>query len=102
MLLRRTLLAAALCAAALPAAAQQQVNVICPMAAEWCNMAATEFEKTTGIKVSLANMRPSDLGYLVTTVTVHLDNQHRTLTARVGAGQVDAAHRGDRCLAGLE
>ncbi len=34
-----------------PAAAQQQVNVICPMAAEWCNMAATEFEKATGIKV---------------------------------------------------
>ena len=38
---------------ALPAAAQQQVNVICPMPAEWCNLAATEFEKETGIKVAL-------------------------------------------------
>jgi len=53
MLLRNTLLAAALGALALPAAAQQQVNVLCPMAAEWCNMAATEFEKATGIKVAL-------------------------------------------------
>ena len=53
MLLRNALLAATLGAAALPAAAQQQVNVLCPMAAEWCNMAATEFEKATGIKVAL-------------------------------------------------
>src|ERR1700682_2137146 len=53
MLLRRTVLAATLCVVTLPAAAQQQVNVICPMAAEWCNMAATEFEKATGIKVGL-------------------------------------------------
>jgi len=57
MLLRNALLtttlSTALCAFALPAAAQQQVNVLCPMAAEWCNMAATEFEKATGIKVAL-------------------------------------------------
>ena len=42
-------------ALALPAAAQQ-VNVICPMAAEWCNAAATEFEKATGIKVAMTLM----------------------------------------------
>src|SRR6476619_5792223 len=32
---------------ALPARAQQ-LNVICPVQAEWCNLAATEFEKETG------------------------------------------------------
>jgi iron(III) transport system substrate-binding protein len=37
--------------APLPAAAQ--LNVLCPMAAEWCTLAATEFEKTTGIKASM-------------------------------------------------
>jgi iron(III) transport system substrate-binding protein len=37
---------------ALPAAAQQ-LNVICPVQAEWCTLAATEFEKETGIKVGL-------------------------------------------------
>jgi iron(III) transport system substrate-binding protein len=31
----------------------QQLNVICPVQAEWCSLAATEFEKETGIKVGL-------------------------------------------------
>ncbi len=35
----------------MPAAAQ--LNVLCPMAAEWCSLAATEFEKATGIKPSM-------------------------------------------------
>jgi len=37
----------ALLLAPMPAAAQ--LNVLCPMAAEWCSLAATEFEKATGI-----------------------------------------------------
>jgi iron(III) transport system substrate-binding protein len=37
---------------ALPASAQQ-LNIICPVQAEWCTLAATEFEKETGIKVGL-------------------------------------------------
>ena len=37
---------------ALPAASQQ-LNVICPVQAEWCSLAATEFERETGIKVGL-------------------------------------------------
>jgi iron(III) transport system substrate-binding protein len=44
--------AALLTSLALPAAAQQ-LNVICPVAAEWCTLAATEFEKETGIKVGM-------------------------------------------------
>ena len=36
-----------------PAGAQQQLNVICPVQAEWCNLAATEFERDTGIKVAM-------------------------------------------------
>jgi iron(III) transport system substrate-binding protein len=43
---------ALLTGAALPAVAQQ-LNVICPVQAEWCTLAATEFEKETGIKVGL-------------------------------------------------
>ncbi len=31
----------------------QQLNVICPVQAEWCSLAATEFEKETGIKVAM-------------------------------------------------
>ena len=34
-------------------AASQQLNMICPVQAEWCSLAATEFEKETGIKVGL-------------------------------------------------
>jgi iron(III) transport system substrate-binding protein len=39
--------------AALPAAAQQ-LNVICAVQAEWCTLAATEFERQTGIKATMA------------------------------------------------
>jgi iron(III) transport system substrate-binding protein len=39
-------------AGAAPAFAQQ-LNVICPVQAEWCNLAATEFERETGIKVAM-------------------------------------------------
>ncbi len=47
--------AALLAALALPAAAQQaQVNVICSVQADWCNMIQTVFAKTTGIKVNMA------------------------------------------------
>src|SRR5579862_785060 len=53
MRVSRALIMLAIGSTALPALAQQQVNVLCPMAAEWCNMAATEFEKATGIKVAL-------------------------------------------------
>jgi len=55
MRLRNPILVAALGLVSLQAAAQQ-VNVICPMAAEWCNMAAKEFEKASGIKVALTLM----------------------------------------------
>lgn len=47
------LVATTLCAGtALPAAAQQ-LNVICSVQAEWCTLAATEFERQTGIKVAM-------------------------------------------------
>ena len=36
----------------LPASAQQ-LNVICPVQAEWCNLAATEFQKETGIRIAV-------------------------------------------------
>ena len=34
-------------------AAHAQLNVICPVQAEWCSLAATEFEKDSGIKVAM-------------------------------------------------
>jgi iron(III) transport system substrate-binding protein len=41
-------------AASVPAAFAQQVNVICSVQAEWCNMIQTVFVKTTGIKVNMS------------------------------------------------
>jgi len=51
----RTLIACAVFCAAFfaDAADAQQLNVICPVQAEWCSLAATEFEKETGIKVAM-------------------------------------------------
>lgn len=49
--------AAALAAAftAQPAAAQgQQVNIICSVQAEWCNLIQTVYSKTTGVKVNMS------------------------------------------------
>src|SRR5262245_61478675 len=54
--IRRVLQLAALGAAAMPAHAQDagQLNVICSVQAEWCNMIQTVFAKTTGIKVNMS------------------------------------------------
>jgi len=43
----------ALAATLAASAAHAQLNVICPVQAEWCSLAATEFEKDTGIKVAM-------------------------------------------------
>jgi iron(III) transport system substrate-binding protein len=52
----RTPLAALVLALALPAGAAtaQQLYVICSVQAEWCNLAAVEFEKETGLKAAMA------------------------------------------------
>jgi iron(III) transport system substrate-binding protein len=42
-----------LCALPLAAAAQGQVNIICSVQAEWCNMMSTVYTKTTGTKVNM-------------------------------------------------
>ena len=58
MSLIKTALAAAALAtlAAAPVRAQDagQINVICSVQAEWCNMIQTVFAKTTGIKVNMS------------------------------------------------
>ena len=52
---RRLPLLAALATLAVPAFAQQgQVNVICSVQAEWCNMIQTVFARSTGIKVNMS------------------------------------------------
>ena len=45
---------AALAALSLGAAAQGQVNIICSVQAEWCNMLSTVYARTTGVKVNVA------------------------------------------------
>jgi iron(III) transport system substrate-binding protein len=47
-----SVVALAFCFGAAPTRAQQ-LNVICPVQPEWCNAAATEFERDTGIKVAM-------------------------------------------------
>lgn len=56
MILRRRLVAALTLAAAPMAHAQEggQLNVICSVQAEWCNMIQTVFTRTTGIKVNMS------------------------------------------------
>ncbi len=43
-----------LAAFSLAASAQGQVNVICSVQAEWCNMIATVYQRTTGTRVNMA------------------------------------------------
>src|SRR3954466_14510884 len=43
-----------LAATAGAAAAQGQINVICSVQAEWCNMISTVYARTTGTKVNMA------------------------------------------------
>jgi len=50
--LTRLLAAAALFSAA--AAQAQQVNIICSVQAEWCNMISTVYARTTGVKVNMS------------------------------------------------
>lgn len=50
----RTTLAAAALLAASSFASAQQVNVICSVQADWCNMIATVYARTTGVKINLA------------------------------------------------
>ena len=45
---------AAGCLAAGAAAAQGQVNVICSVQADWCNLIQTVYAKTTGVKVNMS------------------------------------------------
>jgi len=53
--IRHLPLATFIAAASLPALAQEgQINVICSVQAEWCNMIQTVFAKTTGIKVNMS------------------------------------------------
>jgi iron(III) transport system substrate-binding protein len=51
--MKRYLLGAALAAASLSAAAQGQVNIICSVQAEWCNLMSTVYARTTGTKVNM-------------------------------------------------
>jgi iron(III) transport system substrate-binding protein len=48
----RWLSVAAFCCTVIPAAAQQ-LNVTCSVQADWCTLAATEFERQAGIKVAV-------------------------------------------------
>ena len=53
-LLPRRLAAAVLCAGAAFSVTAQQLNVVCSVQAEWCTLAATEFERETGVKATMA------------------------------------------------
>jgi len=54
MTMQRWAVFAAACAWAGGVAAQGQVNVICSVQADWCNMIQTVFAKSTGIKVNMS------------------------------------------------
>ena len=51
--MNKNLWAAALLLAAGGAQAQGQINVICSVQAEWCNLMSTVYSRTTGVKVNM-------------------------------------------------
>lgn len=51
--MKRVLSSMVLAGAAFGAAAQGQVNMICSVQAEWCNLMTTVYAKTTGVKVNM-------------------------------------------------
>src|SRR3569623_2695146 len=53
IVMRKLIFAAALAGAA-TAASAQQVNIICSVQAEWCNMISTVYARTTGVKGNLS------------------------------------------------
>jgi iron(III) transport system substrate-binding protein len=52
--MKKLFLSAAIVAASLGAAAQGQVNIICSVQADWCNLMSTVYTRTTGVKVNMA------------------------------------------------
>lgn len=52
--MKKAMLAATLALTGLGAAAQGQVNVICSVQAEWCNMIATVYARTTGTRINVS------------------------------------------------
>ena len=52
--MKKALIAIGLAALSAGAMAQGQVNVICSVQAEWCNMIATVYARTTGTKVNVS------------------------------------------------
>src|ERR1043165_2935802 len=51
--MNKKLVGAALLAAAFGAHAEGQVNIICSVQAEWCNLMSTVYARTTGVKVNM-------------------------------------------------
>jgi len=51
--MKKTLVAFTLAAASAGAAAQGQINIICSVQAEWCNLMSTVYSRTTGVKVNM-------------------------------------------------
>jgi iron(III) transport system substrate-binding protein len=52
--MKKKLMAMVLAGLSLGAAAQGQVNIICSVQAEWCNMISTVYARTTGVKVNVS------------------------------------------------
>ncbi|MBC7434815.1 MAG: ABC transporter substrate-binding protein [Bdellovibrionales bacterium] len=52
--MKKLIFGAALAALSAVAAAQGQVNIICSVQAEWCNMISTVYARTTGVKVNMS------------------------------------------------
>ena len=53
-MMKKQLVIGVLLAGASTLAAAQQVNVICSVQADWCNMISTVYARTTGVKINMA------------------------------------------------
>ena len=90
--MRRLIAFAGLMLATAPAAAQGQLNVICSVQIEWCQILATVFAKTSGVKV---NMVQKGSGEAVAQLSAEAANPRTDLWfGGTGDPHLQAAERG--------
>ena len=87
-LLTKLLAGAALVATASGSWAQGQVNIICSVQAEWCNLMSTVYAKTTGTKV---NMTAKGSGEALAQLNAERAHGQAGEGARVGQHQLGHA-----------
>ena len=106
-LFKLSFLAATLCALALPTQAQdEQINILCSVQVDWCNLIQTTFSRVGGVKVNIVQRSTGEA--LVVLAQAHgvahdhaVALQPRQARHHGGAGDAQLARQVGRALAGI-